>query len=33
MSKIAGKFIDLGETHNNSRIPNIGTTNLESHTG
>ena len=33
MSEIAGKSTDLGETYNNSRIPNIGAINLEDYTG
>ena len=33
MSKIAEKFTDLGETHDSSRTPNVGATNLEGHTG
>ena len=33
MSKITGEFTDLGEIYNNSRTPNIGTTNLEGYTG
>ena len=33
MSKITRKSTDLGETYNNSRIPNIGITNLKGHTG
>ena len=33
MSKIVGKFIDLGKTYNSSRIPNVGVINLEGYTG
>ena len=33
MSKITEKFIDLGETHNNSWTPNVSAINLESYTG
>ena len=33
MSKITGKFTDLGETYDSSRIPNVGATNLEGYTG
>ena len=32
MSQIFGKFADLGGNHDSSRTPNIGATNLESHT-
>ena len=33
MSEITKKFIDLGETHDNSRTPNIGAINLEGYMG
>ena len=32
VSQIFEKFADLGRNHNSSRTPNIGATNLESHT-